>query len=112
MLQTPQQEFRPCAIVEVRWLHLVLQEIALRINEQMTLAALHLLGAVIAARSAHLRGLDRLAVDARRTRCGLPTRLPAANSVQIIRAPLYVLPDPVTPVTSMFSFESKMPTWL
>ncbi len=40
MLQTLQQEFGLGAIVEVRWLHVSLQQIALRINEQMTLAAL------------------------------------------------------------------------
>ena len=73
MLQTLQQEFGPCAIVEVRWLHLVLQEIALRINEQMAFAALDLLGPVEAdLLAADLGGLDRLAVDDRCTRLRSP----------------------------------------
>ena len=82
MLQTLQQEFGPCAIVEVRWLHLVLQEIALRINEQMTLAALHLLGAVIAARPSHLSRLDRLTVDDRRARLRSPANRAAITLAQ------------------------------
>ena len=56
------------AIMDVGWLHAVLQQIALRINEKMALAALDLFAAIIAARSAHLSGLDRLAVDDRRCR--------------------------------------------
>jgi hypothetical protein len=58
MLQTLQQEFGPCAIVVVRWLHLVLQQIALRINEQMALAALDLFATIVPPWSAHLGGLD------------------------------------------------------
>ena len=42
MLQTLQQEFGPCAIMDVSRMHLVLQQRALRINEQMALAALDL----------------------------------------------------------------------
>src|SRR5688572_26396602 len=66
MLQTLQQEFGPCAIMNVSRMHPVLQQRALCVDEQMALAAVDLLAAVIAARSAHLRGLDRLAVDDRR----------------------------------------------
>src|SRR3712207_7582854 len=60
--------------VEVGGLHAVLQQIALCINQKMTLAALHLLGAVVAARSAHLSGLDRLAVDNRCCRLRIAAR--------------------------------------
>jgi hypothetical protein len=42
MPQARQQNLGPCTIVEVRWLHLVLQQIAVRINEQMALATLDL----------------------------------------------------------------------
>src|SRR3954454_3916731 len=42
MLQPLQQEFGAGAIMDVRRMHLVLQPIALRINEQMALAALDL----------------------------------------------------------------------
>ena len=59
MLQTFQQEFGSGAIIDVGGLHAVLQQIALRINEKMALAAVDLLAAIIAARSAHLRGFDR-----------------------------------------------------
>src|ERR671921_1164950 len=53
-------------------MHAVLQQISLGINETMALATLHLLGAIVPARSAHLRGLDRLAIDDGRTRLRSP----------------------------------------
>jgi hypothetical protein len=56
MLQTLQQEFGSSAITDVGGLHAVLQQIALRINEKMALAALDLLAAVVPTGSAHLRG--------------------------------------------------------
>jgi hypothetical protein len=65
MLQALQQEFGSGAIVDVGWMHAVLQQIALCINEKMALAALDLLAAIVPTRSAHLRGFDRLAVDDR-----------------------------------------------
>ena len=42
MLQPLQQEFGACAIMDVGGLYAVLQQIALRINEKMALAALDL----------------------------------------------------------------------
>jgi hypothetical protein len=42
-----------------------LEQQALRVDHQMPLAAVDLLAAVVAARPAHLGGLDRLAVDDR-----------------------------------------------
>src|SRR4051794_21994617 len=69
MLQTLQQEFGPCAIMDVSRMHLVLQQIALRVDEQMALAALDLLAAVVPTRPTHLSGFDRLAVEDRC--CGL-----------------------------------------
>jgi hypothetical protein len=42
MLQTLQQEFGPGTIMNVGGMHAVLQKIALRINQKMALAALHL----------------------------------------------------------------------
>src|SRR5215218_7590017 len=65
MLQTLQQELGSGAIVDVGWMHAVLQQIALRINEKMALAALDLLAAIVPTGPAHLRGLDRLTVDDR-----------------------------------------------
>ena len=56
MLQPLQQEFGACAIMDVGGMHAVLQQIALRINEKMALAAVDLLAAVVPTRSAHLRG--------------------------------------------------------
>ena len=53
------------------------------IDDHMPLAPLDLLAAIIAALgTAHLRRFDRLAVDARRTGRGLPTRLPAGLLAQ------------------------------
>jgi hypothetical protein len=49
MLQTLQQEFGSGAIVDVGGMHAVLQQIALRVDEKMTLAALDLFAAIIAA---------------------------------------------------------------
>ena len=68
MLQTLQQNLGSGAVMDVGRMHAVLQQIALRINEKMALAALDLFAAIIAARSAHLGGLDRLAIDDRRCR--------------------------------------------
>ena len=61
--------------MEVGWLHTVLQQISLCINEKMALAAFDLFGAIIATRSAHLSGLDRLAIDDRRCRLRIATDL-------------------------------------
>ena len=66
MLQTLQQEFGPCAIMDVSRVYLVLQKRALCVDEQMTLAAVDLLAAIVPAWPTHLAGLDRLAVDDRR----------------------------------------------
>ncbi len=49
-------------------MHLVLQKRALRINEQVTLAALDLFATIVPSWSTHLSGFDRLAVDDRRCR--------------------------------------------
>ncbi len=82
MLQPLQQEFGSGAIVDVGWMHAVLQQIALRINQQMALAALDLLAAIIATRSAHLGGLDRLAVDDRCCRLRSAADLTAVTLTQ------------------------------
>ena len=73
MLQPLQQEFGSGAIINVSRVHLVFQQIALCINEKMTLAAVDLFAAVVSPGSTHLRGLDRLAVDD----CGGRLRRPA-----------------------------------
>ena len=57
ILQVLQQELGPCNIMEISWMPFDPQQIALCINEQMTLAAFHLLGAVRPARPSHLSGL-------------------------------------------------------
>jgi site-specific DNA recombinase len=56
MLQTLQQEFGSSAIMEVGGLPAVLQQIALRINEKMALAAVDRLAAVVPPGAADLRG--------------------------------------------------------
>jgi hypothetical protein len=47
-------------------MHLALQQSALCVDEQMALAALDLLAAIISTRPSYLSGLDRLAVEDRR----------------------------------------------
>ena len=69
MLQTLQQEFGAFTVMKIRWIRLVHQQCALRVDDLMALAALHLLGAIAPSWSTHLRGFDRLPVDDRR--CGL-----------------------------------------
>ena len=66
MLQTLPQEFGPCTVMDVSRVYLVLQKRALCVDEQMTLAAVDLFAAVIAAGSAGFRRLDRLASLSRR----------------------------------------------
>src|SRR5918993_4629939 len=92
MLQTLQQEFGSGAIVDVGGMHAVLQQVALRINEKMALAALDLLGAVIAARPSHLSGLDRLTVDDRRTRLRRPAD---RTAVALPQSLVHVLPGAI-----------------
>ena len=92
MLQPLQQDLGSGAIVDVGGMHAVLQQIALRINEQMALAALDLFAAVIATRSAHLGGLDRLAVDDRRCRLRRAADGPAITLAQNLG---HVLPGAV-----------------
>src|SRR5918998_1401040 len=82
MLQTLQQELGPCTIMDVGGLHLVLQQSALRVDEQMALAALDLLAAVVPTRPTHLGSLDRLAVEDRRCRLARPADATAITLAQ------------------------------
>src|SRR3954454_11769047 len=78
--------------MNVSGLHLVLQQIALRINEQVALAALDLLAPIVPTWSTHLGGLHALAVDDRR--CGL--RSPAnPTAVALAQRLGHVLPGAV-----------------
>src|SRR5215831_6750088 len=64
-----------------------------RIDQQMALAPLHFLAAIIAAlRASHLGGLDRLTVDARGTRGGFAPRCHAGPLAQ---GRDYLVPGPV-----------------
>jgi hypothetical protein len=54
MLQTRQQDLGSGAVVDVGGMHAVLQQISLRINEKMALAALDLFAAIVPTGSAHL----------------------------------------------------------
>jgi hypothetical protein len=58
MLQTLQQKFGACTIMDVGWVYAVLQQIALPINEKIALAAVDPFAAVIPTWSAHLSGFD------------------------------------------------------
>jgi hypothetical protein len=92
MLQTLQQEFGTCAIMDVDGLHLVHQQRALGVDEQMTLSALGLLAAIVPARSAYLSGFDRLAVDDCRCRRRRPADCAAIALAQDLS---HVLPGAV-----------------
>src|SRR4051812_30869452 len=92
MLQPLQQEFGAGTIMEVGGLHLVLQPIALRINEKMALAALDLLAAVVPTGPAHLGGLDRVTVDDRRPRLRRPADRTAGALPQSL---VHVLPGAI-----------------
>src|SRR4028119_1013088 len=92
MLQTLQQEFGPCTVMDVSRMHLTLQERALRVDEQMAFAALDLLAAVVPTRSAHLSGPDRLAVN---DRGGGLTRPADATAITLAQSLGHVLPGAV-----------------
>ena len=68
--------------MDVSRMHAVLQQIALRVDEQMALAAVDLFSAVVSTRSAHLGGLDRLAVNDRGCRLRRPADLTAITLAQ------------------------------
>src|ERR671917_820790 len=92
MLQTLQQEFGPCTVMDVSGMHLILQERALGVDEQMALAALDLLAAVVPTRSAHLSGPDRLAVN---DRAGGLARPADATAITLAQGLGHVLPRAV-----------------
>ena len=65
LVQAGQHPLGGGPVMQVGWEDLGLEQQALRVDHQMALATVDLLAAVVAARPAHLGGLDRLAVDDR-----------------------------------------------
>ena len=67
LVSTVQQQWHSCAILNVGGMHSGSEDQATGIDQEMPLAAIDALGAVVAADTADARGADRLAVDDART---------------------------------------------
>src|SRR3954470_4287288 len=93
-VEEAEQEHAAGLVMDVGRVNLCLQQIALGIDQHRPLAAHDLFAAVIAARAAGLRGLDRLAVDHRRGRLGLA---PPGDPVTLAQDLVDPLPSPLPP---------------